>query len=72
MLTVAVPEACLTVTSRTHRPGDGSGISADNSSLFLSYCSRFNMWSPTRIAFAMAVNDGFTAPMLTKKLVSTR
>src|SRR5262249_30321272 len=31
-------------------------------------CSR---WSPTRIALAIAVSDGFTAPMLTKKLVST-
>ena len=29
------------------------------------------MWSPTRRAFAIAVNDGFTAPMLGKKLVST-
>ena len=29
------------------------------------------MCSPTRIAFAMAVNAGFTAPMLGKKLVST-
>lgn len=29
------------------------------------------MWSPTRRALAMAVKDGFTAPMLGKKLVST-
>ncbi len=29
------------------------------------------MWSPTRIALAIAVSDGFTAPMLGKKLVST-
>ena len=29
------------------------------------------MCSPTRIAFAMAVSAGFTAPMLGKKLVST-
>ena len=29
------------------------------------------MWSPTRSALAMAVSDGFTAPMLGKKLVST-
>ena len=29
------------------------------------------MWSPTRRAFAIAVRDGFTAPMLGKKLVST-
>src|SRR4030095_6827282 len=29
------------------------------------------MWSPTRIAFAIAVSAGFTAPMLGKKLVST-
>jgi hypothetical protein len=29
------------------------------------------MWSPTRNAFAIAVSDGFTAPMLGKKLVST-
>ena len=28
-------------------------------------------WSPTRRALAMAVSDGFTAPMLGKKLVST-
>src|SRR5215813_1412530 len=27
--------------------------------------------SPTRIALAIAVSEGFTAPMLTKKLVST-
>src|SRR3954470_20254986 len=29
------------------------------------------MTSPTRRAFAIAVRDGFTAPMLGKKLVST-
>ena len=29
------------------------------------------MCSPTRIAFAIAVSAGFTAPMLGKKLVST-
>jgi hypothetical protein len=32
---------------------------------------RSTRWSPTRKAFAMAVSDGFTAPMLGKKLVST-
>ena len=31
---------------------------------------RSRMWSPTRNAFAIAVSDGFTAPMLGKKLVS--
>ena len=29
------------------------------------------MWSPTRMALAIAVSAGFTAPMLGKKLVST-
>jgi len=29
------------------------------------------MCSPTQRAFAIAVSDGFTAPMLGKKLVST-
>ena len=33
--------------------------------------SRSTMCSPTRIAFAMAVRAGLTAPMLGKKLVST-
>ena len=33
--------------------------------------SRAARWSPTRSALAMAVSDGFTAPMLGKKLVST-
>ena len=33
--------------------------------------SRSSRWSPTRSAFAIAVSDGFTAPMLGKKLVST-
>ena len=33
--------------------------------------SRSIRWSPTRRALAMAVSDGFTAPMLGKKLVST-
>jgi hypothetical protein len=33
--------------------------------------SRSVRCSPTRMAFAMAVNAGFTAPMLGKKLVST-
>lgn len=33
--------------------------------------SRSTRWSPTRRAFAMAVRDGLTAPMLGKKLVST-
>ena len=32
---------------------------------------RSAMWSATRNALAMAVSDGFTAPMLGKKLVST-
>src|SRR5271157_1400511 len=32
---------------------------------------RLSRWSPTRIALAMAVSAGFTAPMLGKKLVST-
>src|SRR6185369_3478649 len=36
-----------------------------------AYAKRPVICSPTRIAFAMAVRDGFTAPMLTKKLVST-
>ena len=35
------------------------------------YCMRSSRWSPTRIAFAIAVSAGFTAPMLGKKLVST-
>ena len=35
------------------------------------YCMRSVRWSPTRIAFAIAVSAGFTAPMLGKKLVST-
>ena len=32
---------------------------------------RSSRWSPTRIAFAIAVSAGLTAPMLGKKLVST-
>src|SRR5262245_62226892 len=32
---------------------------------------RWRRWSPTRSALAIAVNAGFTAPMLGKKLVST-
>ena len=37
----------------------------------LLQASRSMRWSPTRRALAMAVSDGFTAPMLGKKLVST-
>ena len=37
----------------------------------LIYPSRSTRCSPTRMAFAMAVRAGFTAPMLGKKLVST-
>src|SRR6185436_178663 len=32
---------------------------------------RSRRWSPTRMALAIAVRAGFTAPMLGKKLVST-
>jgi hypothetical protein len=32
---------------------------------------RSSRWSPTRIAFAIAVSAGLTAPILGKKLVST-
>ena len=32
---------------------------------------RASRWSPTRMALAIAVSAGFTAPMLGKKLVST-
>jgi hypothetical protein len=35
------------------------------------YDIRLSRWSPTRMALAMAVRAGFTAPMLGKKLVST-
>ena len=35
------------------------------------YDIRLSRCSPTRMAFAMAVRAGFTAPMLGKKLVST-
>ena len=36
-----------------------------------AHLSLSSMWSPTRRALAIAVSDGFTAPMLGKKLVST-
>src|SRR5215467_2553941 len=36
-----------------------------------SYFNRSAKCSPTRIALAIAVSEGFTAPILTKKLVST-
>jgi hypothetical protein len=35
------------------------------------YFNRAARCSPTRMAFAIAVSAGLTAPMLTKKLVST-
>ena len=37
----------------------------------LAHRSRSSRWSPTRNALAIAVREGFTAPMLGKKLVST-
>ena len=37
----------------------------------LGYDIRLSRCSPTRMALAMAVRAGFTAPMLGKKLVST-
>ncbi len=40
-------------------------------SVWGSYRSRSAMMSPTRSALAIAVSEGFTAPMLGKKLVST-
>ena len=37
----------------------------------IGYASWSMRWWPTRMALAMAVSAGFTAPMLGKKLVST-
>jgi hypothetical protein len=45
-----------------------SGCRAHRTAIHRSLSSR---WSPTRSALAIAVNDGFTAPILGKKLVST-
>ena len=55
---VAVHDCLLTVVQVSGPPQPAQDI-------------RLSRCSPTRIAFAMAVSAGFTAPMLGKKLVST-
>ena len=50
---------------------DDVGLRAGGHRRTVGYCRRSAMWAPTRMALAIAVNAGFTAPMLGKKLVST-
>ena len=54
----------------THRP-EGLDLADDRGELLRLHPIRSSRWSPTRSEFAIAVNAGFTAPMLGKTLVST-
>jgi hypothetical protein len=58
------PEGCRTPPGWTSEKGR-SAASAGDQAMRSSRCS------PTRIAFAMAVSAGLTAPMLGNTLVST-